>query len=62
MLKAMYYYELPFARENINIVKKIMVLSSENGTILSGKTGTGSRNNKSVNGWFVGYVEKEDRV
>jgi beta-lactamase class D len=32
-----------------------MMISSRNGMILSGKTGTGGAE-KNVNGWFVGYV------
>lgn len=62
LLKEMCYYELVFTKENIDIVKKIMILSSENGTVFRGKTGSGIKDNKYVNGWFVGYVEKEGKV
>lgn len=62
LLRKMYYYELIFTKENIDIVKKIMILSSENGTVFRGKTGSGIKENKYINGWFVGYVEKEGKV
>lgn len=62
LLRKMYYYELPFVKENIDIVKKIMILSSENGTVFRGKTGSGMKDNNYINGWFVGYVEKEGKV
>jgi bla regulator protein BlaR1 len=62
LLRKMYHYELPFAKENIDIVKKIMILSTENGTVFRGKTGSGGKNNNYINGWFVGYAEKEGKV
>lgn len=62
LLRKMYYYDLTFAKKNIDIVKKIMILSSENGTVFRGKTGSGTKDNKYINGWFVGYVEKEGKV
>ena len=39
-----------------------MKLSENNKAALYGKTGTGAVNGKNVNGWFVGFVEKEDNV
>jgi bla regulator protein BlaR1 len=62
LLKAMYNYELPIEKKNIDIVKKVMVLSKDGDAILSGKTGSGMDGDKAVNGWFVGYVEKQGRV
>ena len=62
LLKEMYDYELTFVKENIDIVKNIMVLSRENGTVFRGKTGSGVKDSKYINGWFVGYVEKEGNV
>lgn len=62
LLREMYYYGLPFKKENIEIVKKIMILSNENGIVFRGKTGSGMKDNTYVNGWFVGFVEKEGKV
>lgn len=61
ILRKFYDYQLPFSKRNIDIVKKIIVLSEDNGAKLSGKTGSGSKpdSDKYINGWFVGYVEKD---
>ena len=62
LLRKFYNDELPFKKENVAIVKKIMILSNENGTVFRGKTGSGMKDNKYINGWFVGYVEKEGKA
>ncbi len=64
VLRKFYDYQLPFSKKNIDIVKNIIVLSDENGIKLSGKTGSGLMPNdeKFINGWFVGYVEKDKNV
>jgi bla regulator protein BlaR1 len=62
LLRKFYNYELPFKKENIDVVKKIMILSNENGIVFRGKTGSGMKDGKYINGWFVGYVEKEGKV
>jgi beta-lactamase class D len=58
VLRRFYHYQLPFSRRNVDIVKKIIVQSRENGVTFSGKTGSGVVDGRAVNGWFVGYVEK----
>lgn len=68
ILRKFYDYQLPFSKRNIDIVKDVIVLTTENGIKLSGKTGSGSKpeNNapesKYINGWFVGYIEKNEDV
>ncbi|MBP2643245.1 MAG: Beta-lactamase [Firmicutes bacterium] len=62
ILKKLYTYELPFSRKNIDIVKKVIKVSEHNKVNLYGKTGTGIVNGNSINGWFVGYVEREGKV
>lgn len=62
LLRKLYDYKLPFSRENIDIVKKIIVLSDKNDIKFSGKTGSGIIDNKRIMGWFVGYVEKGGNV
>ncbi|MDF2892859.1 MAG: Beta-lactamase [Clostridia bacterium] len=62
LLRKLYNFELPFKKENIDVVKKIMILSNKNGIVFRGKTGSGMKDGKYINGWFVGYVEKEDKV
>lgn len=64
MLRKFYNYQLPASKGNIDIVKNVIALSNENGIKLSGKTGSGGStlNDKYINGWFVGYVEKNKNV
>lgn len=64
-LRKFYYNQLPFSKQHVDIVKKIMVLQNENGVVLSGKTGMGIEKDRVtnkvqlLNSYFVGYVEKE---
>lgn len=58
LLRKLYSYELPFEKENIDIVKRIIVLSNEN-AVFSGKTGSGYENDKYIFGWFVGCIERD---
>lgn len=57
MLRQFYYYQLPFSKEHIDIVKSIIVNEEKNGITFSGKTG-----GPTGRGWFIGYVEREDKV
>jgi len=67
-LRKLYDYQLPMNKRYIDIVKDLILLSNENGIKLSGKTGSGQNSNinKSniinINGWFIGYVEKDNNV
>lgn len=71
MLKKIYTYKLPILKTNIEVLKKVIKLSEANGTVLSGKTGSGlisgefipqGSDDKYIIGWFVGYVEKSGNV
>lgn len=64
ILRKLYDYKLPFSKRNIDIVKNIITLSDKNGARLSGKTGGGldPAGDKYINGWFIGYVEKNGNV
>ena len=62
MLKDFYTNNMVFKKENINTVKNALKLSEKNGAVLSGKTGTGAVNGKNINGWFIGYVEKDGKT
>jgi len=57
LLKDFYKNDTLFKPEYVNTLKEIMRLSEKDGAVLSGKTGTGAVKDKTVNGWFVGYVE-----
>lgn len=56
-MEKFYQGDLPVRQENINLVKKMLVLDSFGSGKLSGKTGTGS-----MGGWFVGYYETPQDV
>lgn len=62
ILEKLYTYELPFSQRNIDIVKKTIKLSDQDGVSLYGKTGTGIVNGNHLNGWFVGFVESKGKV
>lgn len=61
LLKQLYGDQLPFAPDNIAVVKKIIVLSTSDNLIFSGKTGSAYQNGQYTLGWFVGCVEKGGR-
>ncbi len=52
---------LPFARRNMDIVKRIMIRKDTLGYVLRGKTGWAILEKEQV-GWFVGYVEKKGNI
>jgi bla regulator protein BlaR1 len=72
MLRKIYTYQIPFSKENIDIVKGILILSKEDDAVLSGKTGSGLKDSgrfipqgaddEYIIGWFVGYIEKDNNV
>lgn len=57
LLQDLYQDKLPFAEENMAIVRDILVLEETDDYKLSGKTGTG----ESKIGWFVGAIERQGR-
>lgn len=58
LLRKFYDNEFQFSENNINAVKSVLQISTSDNTTIYGKTGTGRVHNQDVNGWFVGYVEK----
>lgn len=61
-LKKIHNYEIPFKKENIDTVKEVIKLSQNENSVLAGKTGTLISNEYEINGWFIGYVEKNNNV
>lgn len=51
-----------FKESNIAAIEKALLIDKETNGELYGKTGTGTINEKDVNGWFIGYVKKSDRT
>lgn len=59
LLHRLYSGKLPFSEKNVEIVKRNITLSEDNGVRLMGKTGSGLQDGKYLLGWFVGCVEKQ---
>ncbi len=60
-LEAFYTEKLPFSAKNCQIVKKVMLNEKNNKYTLSAKTGWTRADNTNT-GWWVGFVEKENKV
>lgn len=60
-LKRLYLSELTISKRTESIMKNIMEIEKKDDYILRGKTGW-AQNNDINNGWFVGYVEKDNKV
>ncbi|SMC76384.1 class D beta-lactamase [Sporomusa malonica] len=58
LLKQLYNDQLPFAPDNMAVARKIIVLSTSNDLVFSGKTGSAYQDGQYTLGWFVGCVEK----
>lgn len=62
LLESFYTNKFKFEDKNIETVKDSLLISKKDGVSLSGKTGTANINGKDVNGWFIGYVEKNENT
>lgn len=62
ILKNFYTNNFGFSQNSIDTVKNSIKILSEGDTVLYGKTGTGRIDDKDINGWFVGFVEKDNNV
>lgn len=60
LLTKLYANSLDFTPENVDAVKKSILLTSSADGNFYGKTGTGRINGKDINGWFIGYIETAD--
>ncbi|WP_208591971.1 BlaR1 family beta-lactam sensor/signal transducer [Gracilibacillus suaedae] len=56
-LKDFYTNQFGFNENNVALIKDALKLETKDHVTLYGKTGTGTINDKNVNGWFIGYVE-----
>jgi len=60
-LRDIHQSKLPISDRTARIIKKIMIIEKKDNYILRGKTGW-SINNKTNNGWFVGYIEVQNKT
>jgi beta-lactamase class D len=56
-----YSNQLTFAQENVDLVKKLIILKKTDKWTFSGKTGMTVQDNKNI-GWMVGYLEESGKV
>lgn len=62
-IQRFYEEDLPFSSMNIRLMKKLMFEKDSAGIKIYGKRGSYQvRNDQQFIGWFVGYVEKENKV
>lgn len=61
LLVRLYENDLPFSKENMKIVRKIIAQEQNTNYILRGKTGWGQLPEGDI-GWYVGYLEAENNV
>jgi beta-lactamase class D len=56
-----YTNKLPFSQENIDLVKKLIILKKTDNWTFSGKTGMTVQDGNNV-GWLVGYLEQNGNI
>lgn len=62
LLKKLYLNEFGFSPENIAAIKNSLLLYEANSNVMYGKTGSGKINGKSINGWFIGFMETPENT
>jgi len=60
-LKKLYKDKLPFKQEYLDLTKKILTVEKNDNYTIRAKTGWSSQKIWGV-GWYVGYVEKKDKI
>ncbi|MCX5812352.1 MAG: class D beta-lactamase [Proteobacteria bacterium] len=60
-LKKLYKESLPYSKDNIQLLKKIMIVEENPRFTIRAKTGWSMRGNPQQ-GWYVGYVETKGQV
>lgn len=60
-LERLYKSDLPFSKESMETVKKLIIVSDDGSSTMRGKTGTDMKDGKSILGWFVGYVIEDGK-
>lgn len=60
-LRRLYNEELPFSKENQQIVKNVMVTEQTDSYIIHSKTGWTKENDINT-GWWVGYIERNNKA
>jgi len=62
ILRAIHTEEIPFSKENIKILKRVMITEHNEEYVVRGKTGWAGRTIGMNIGWWVGYIESSSDV
>ena len=57
-VKKLYFHQLPFYKNTMDVVKKIMIQESNSNYTLAYKTGWGYKEDGKSLGWIVGWIEE----
>ncbi len=60
-LKKLYKEDLPYKKNNIRLLKKLLIVEKNSRYIIRAKTGWATRIKKQ-HGWYVGYVETHQKI
>ncbi len=61
-LENLYFYRYPVKKENVDLVKRLLLLEEKEGYKLYGKTGAGSSEDGNAIGLLSGFCEKGDNI
>ena len=62
LLTKLQNHNLGFTPENVKAVKDAIHISSSSFGDFYGKTGTGRVNGQDINGWFIGFIERQNNT
>lgn len=62
LLTRFYQNDFHFKDSSIQAVKNTLLISKDTNQALYGKTGTGNVENSNINGWFAGFLEKDNNT
>ena len=62
LLTKLQNHNLGFTPENVKAVKDSIHISSSSFGDFYGKTGTGRVNGQDINGWFIGFIERQNNT
>lgn len=61
-IKKFYEYKLPVSNRSLDIVKEIIIQDSTGNYVMRAKTGAGTKEDGTIIGWYVGYLETKENT
>lgn len=59
-LRKIPHYEVPFSKRSVDILKEILIAKQTNEYTLRGKTGSGTMLDGTYQGWYAGWLERDN--